>query len=334
MVKVVVGEESQVKLAENWLSKSGVPCQVGLVIGNLSGKLDRGFIFDLVPTPLNDNGVPACSIIGGAKDDRKKASKGKSLPHSFALFIDKDWLAEHAPLYMNFVWKNIQMGIVDLRNISRPNYPVLSLATCQLTLTSDFVEKAIIVGRMLVGGVKGVGIMCGPMRAHSKIQPSLLVRRLSCSCKSDSLAAPLLEVDWDERLLVHIGYSPLRWTCRNCSLASNITSGNLRPCDFKMGKILSTRCPYTRVQVAKDWLTFFIMAFQFMPKSLKANEDEQFDLGGVHDVEFLLPFMEDKYLEVCSQKEITGLLVFSGSVCSYAYSNSKEPSSQALTNIK
>lgn len=32
-----------------------------------------------------------------------------------------------------------------------------------------------------------------------------------------------------------------RWTCRNCSLASNITSGNLRPCDFKMGKILSTR---------------------------------------------------------------------------------------------
>lgn len=28
MVKVVVGEESQVKLAEDRLSKSGVPCQV------------------------------------------------------------------------------------------------------------------------------------------------------------------------------------------------------------------------------------------------------------------------------------------------------------------
>lgn len=70
--------------------------QVGLVIGNISGKLDRGFIFDLIPTPVNDNGEPACSIIGEAKDDRKKAPKGKSLPNSSTLFIDKDWLAEHA----------------------------------------------------------------------------------------------------------------------------------------------------------------------------------------------------------------------------------------------
>lgn len=65
-----------------------------------------------------------------------------------------------------------------------------------------------------------------------------------------------------------------------------------------------------------------------------AIEDEQFDSGGLHDVEFLLPFTEDKYLEACSQKEVIGLLVFSGSICSYAYSNSKEPVSQALTDIK
>ncbi|WMV13882.1 hypothetical protein MTR67_007267 [Solanum verrucosum] len=331
MVKVVVGEESQVKLAENRLSKSGVPCQVGLVIGNLSGKLDRGFIFDLIPTPLNDNGEPACSIIGGAKDDQKKASKGKSLPQSSALFIDKDWLAEHARQ----------------------------------------------VGRMLVGGMKVVGIYVWTNESSFKNSTITLCQ----AAKAVAEAAPLLEVDWDERLLVHIGYSPLRWTCRNCSLASNITSGNLRPCDFKMGKILSTRqafrCTYDfdlRIflfwhdNIDKEAKTSspFSLALERLPiyqgssskrlvdilhhgisihaKELKgakalidgklANEDEQFDLGGVHDVEFLLPFMEDKYLEVCSQKEITGLLVFSGSVCSYAYSNSKEPSSQALADIK
>lgn len=136
MVKAVVGEESQLKLAENRLSKSGLPCQVfnnifmcngiymhtyidkhnffwqvGLVIGNLSWKLDRGFVFDLIPTPPNDNGEPACSIIGGVKDDRKKASKGKSHPDSSALFIDKDWVAEHARqvhfypfFYFYFFW--------------------------------------------------------------------------------------------------------------------------------------------------------------------------------------------------------------------------------------
>ncbi|XP_055824972.1 uncharacterized protein LOC129893460 [Solanum dulcamara] len=306
MVKAVVGEESQLKLAENRLSKSGLPCQVGLVIGNLSWKLDRGFVFDLIPTPPNDNGEPACSIIGGVKDDRKKASKGKSHPDSSALFIDKDWVAEQARQ----------------------------------------------VGRMLLGGVKVVGIYVWTNESSFKNSTITLCQ----AAKAVAEAAPLMEVVWDERLLVHIGYSPLRWTCRNCSLASNITSGNLRPCDFKMGKILSTRqafrCTYDfdlRLPIcqgssSKRLADILHHGISIHAKELKgakalidgklATEDEQFDLGAVHDVEFLLPFMEDKYLEVCSQKEITGLLVFSGSVCSYAYSNSKEPSSQALAGIK
>ncbi|KAL3344098.1 hypothetical protein AABB24_023503 [Solanum stoloniferum] len=123
-----------------------------------------------------------------------------------------------------------------------------------------------------------------------------------------------------------------------------------------MGKILSTRqafrCTYDfdlrlpiyQCSSSKRLVDILHHGISIHAKELKgakalidgklANEDEQFDLGGVHDVEFLLPFMEEKYLEVCSQKEITGLLVFSGSVCSYAYSNSKEPSSQALADIK
>lgn len=96
MVKAVVGEEAQLKLAEERLTKSGPAAQIGLVIGKVSSSLDRGFIFDLVPTPLNDAGEPACSIVGGANDDRKKGTKGKSQADSSALFIDQDWVAEHA----------------------------------------------------------------------------------------------------------------------------------------------------------------------------------------------------------------------------------------------
>ncbi|XP_060187639.1 uncharacterized protein LOC132616898 isoform X1 [Lycium barbarum] len=303
MVKAVVGEESQLKLAENRLSKSGLPSQIGLVIGNIGWKLDRGFIFDLIPTPANDEGEAACSIVGGVKDDRKKASKGKD---SSALFIDKDWLAEHARQ----------------------------------------------VGRMLLGGMKVVGIYVWTNESSFKNSTITLCQ----AAKAVAEAAPLLEVDWDERLLVHIGYSPLRWTCRNCSLASNITSGSLRLCDLKMGKILGTRqafrctydfdlrLPICRGSSSKKLDDILHHGISIHGKELKgakalingklANEDEQFDLGGVHDVEFLLPFTEDKYLEVCSQKEVIGLLVFSGSVCSYAYSNSKEPASQALADIK
>jgi hypothetical protein len=93
----------------------------------------------------------------------------------------------------------------------------------------------------------------------------------------------------------------------------------------------------------------------------------------VHEVELLLPFMKDTYAEgvpgtfflfqlltrlffvmyplfyiiyffilnylftcckACSRKDVLGVLVFKGSVCSFAYLNSKEPISQAVTDIK
>jgi hypothetical protein len=83
-------------LISNFFSSSR---QVGLVIGKLSSKLDRGFIFDLVPTPPNDAGESACSLLETTKDDNKrKGFKSKSQPavDSSALNIDSDWVAEHA----------------------------------------------------------------------------------------------------------------------------------------------------------------------------------------------------------------------------------------------
>jgi hypothetical protein len=68
------------------------------VIGRLSSNLDRGFVFDLIPTPQNDAGEAACSLTATtSRDDKKKQSKSKlQSSDSSSLFVDKDWVAEHA----------------------------------------------------------------------------------------------------------------------------------------------------------------------------------------------------------------------------------------------
>jgi hypothetical protein len=68
-------------------------------------------VCDLIPTPQNDACEPACSAIESVKDDsKKKGSKGKAQSDSSVLFIDKDWVAEHArqvqqyySLYLHFI---------------------------------------------------------------------------------------------------------------------------------------------------------------------------------------------------------------------------------------
>ncbi|MCL7039746.1 hypothetical protein MKW94_015947, partial [Papaver nudicaule] len=77
---------------------------VGIVIGKISSSIDRGFVFDLIPTPPNDGGQPACYILESKEDSNKKnkSAKGKSQTQldssssSASLVIDSDWVAEHA----------------------------------------------------------------------------------------------------------------------------------------------------------------------------------------------------------------------------------------------
>uniref|UniRef100_A0A2P2JSM7 Zinc binding dehydrogenase n=1 Tax=Rhizophora mucronata TaxID=61149 RepID=A0A2P2JSM7_RHIMU len=268
MVKAVVGEETRLNLVEDRLSQSGLTSQVGLVIGKLSSALDRGFVFDLVPTPPNDAGEPACSLNQTAKDDKKKGSKSKSQAvDSSSLTIDKDWVAEHA------------------RQVSR----------------------------MLVGGIKVVGIYVWVSDNSFKNSTITLCQAV----KEVAEAAPISETDWDERLLIHICYSPRRWTCRNCMLTSNITSSSIRPCDFKMGRVLSSlqnfRCNYNfelRLPIFHDnasnapTLTASLShgisihskelrdAKAIINGDLVVNE-ESCSADGLHEVEMLLPFMKD-----------------------------------------
>ncbi|XP_062165360.1 uncharacterized protein LOC133871913 isoform X2 [Alnus glutinosa] len=309
MVKAVVGEETRLKSIEDRLSQSGLPVQVGLVIGKLSSPLDRGFIYDLVPTPANDAGEPACSLVETVKDDKKKGPKSKSqAADSSSLLIDHDWIAEHARQ----------------------------------------------VARMLVGGIKVVGIYIWVSDSAFKNSTITLCQTV----KAVAEATPVSEIDREERLLIHICYSPMRWTCRNCTWTSNITSSCLRPCDFKMGRVLASlqtfKCTYnfnlrwpifhesaSKVRTLSDVLRQGISHHAKELKDAKAVidgnlvlNDEPCTLDRVHEVELLLPFMKDTYAEACSQKDVLGVLAFNGSVCSFAYLNPKEPISQAVSDIK
>ncbi|TYI82614.1 hypothetical protein E1A91_D05G233100v1 [Gossypium mustelinum] len=310
MVKAVVGEESQLHLAEDRLSRSSEPAQVGLVIGKLNSALDRGFVFDLVPTPQNDAGQPACSVLEPAKDNKKKGSKSKSQTSdsSSNLVIDKDWVAEHA------------------RQVSR----------------------------MMVGGIKVVGIYVWASEAAFKNSTMVLCQTV----KGVAEAASTLEDDLDVRLLIHICYSPRRWTCRNCTLSSNITSSSLRPCDFKMGRVLTSlqtfKCLYnfdlrlpiyqektskseTLVDVLCNGISNYVKELQGAKAVIDGNlvvNDEACTTEGLHEVELLLPFMKDMYIEACSQKDVVGVVNFTGSLCSFSFLNSKEPISQAVADIK
>ncbi|KAA3453937.1 protein odr-4-like protein [Gossypium australe] len=62
--------------------------------------------------------------------------------------------------------------------------------------------------------------------------------------------------------------------------------------------------------------------------------DEACTTEGLHEVELLLPFMKDMYIEACSQKDVVGIVNFTGFLCSFSFLHSKEPISQAVADIK
>ncbi|KAF6147372.1 hypothetical protein GIB67_003270 [Kingdonia uniflora] len=63
-------------------------------------------------------------------------------------------------------------------------------------------------------------------------------------------------------------------------------------------------------------------------------EDQPCTSDSIHEVELLLPFMNNSSAEVCSQNEVVGAAIFSGCICSYSYLSPKEPLSQAIADMK
>ncbi|XP_010553851.1 PREDICTED: protein odr-4 homolog [Tarenaya hassleriana] len=308
MVKAVIGEETRLSSTEDRLSRSAIPAEVGLVIGKLSSAVDRGFVFDLIPTPNNDAGEPACSVME-AKDERKKSSRSKSQSSdASSLSIDSDWVAEHA------------------RQVSR----------------------------MLLGGMKVVGVYVWASDSSFKNSTMMVCQAI----KGVADAVQHLDSASDEALLIHICYSPRRWSCRSCLLGSSITSSNLRPCDLKMGRVLSSlqrfRCNYSfnlrfpicsvGESAAQTFTDILRQQLANHAKDLRSanalidgnlvHNDAPCNTDGEHEVELLFPFMKDAHVEAFSGKDVAGVLLVSGSICSYAYLYAKEPVSQAVDDIK
>uniref|UniRef100_A0A0E0QD79 Protein odr-4 homolog n=1 Tax=Oryza rufipogon TaxID=4529 RepID=A0A0E0QD79_ORYRU len=202
-------------------------------------------------------------------------------------------------------------------------------------------EHARQVSRMLLGGMTVIGIYIWASEASFKAtSPAVLSQVL----RAVSQVAPLYGTGVDERLLIHISYSPRRWACRICDMSS----GRLRPCDFKYSKLLASlqtfRCTYNfeiRLPVvqAEPFKKVISKAISHLTKQVqnaKALIDGVLFLDGMdntlegpHNVEFLVPFKNNLPAE-----GVAGLLLFAGSVSALAYLGPKESIAEVISDLK
>ncbi|XP_062196415.1 uncharacterized protein LOC133899441 [Phragmites australis] len=205
-------------------------------------------------------------------------------------------------------------------------------------------EHARQVSRMLLGGMSVIGIYIWASEASFKAtSPAVLsqvIRVVSHAWYGSG---------FDERLLIHISYSPRRWACRICEVAS----GSLRPCDFKYSKLLASlqtfRCTYNfeirlTVVQAEPFKTVILKAINHLTEEVQNakslidgdlfSEVINISTEGLHQVDFLVPFKNDVPVEECSLEGVAGLLRFAGSVSALAYLGPKESIAEAISDLK
>lgn len=216
-------------------------------------------------------------------------------------------------------------------------------------------EHAHQVSKMLVGGlhVMGIYVWCG----ESTFKNSSLV--LWQAVKTIARAVPVYENgEADERIVVHISYSPRRWSCRSCSLDGNFTSMSFRPCDLKMTKLLSTlqtftsiynfdiRLPLLRddIRNANDMKKILLKAISLLSKQLKSakalldgsliTNDKGSVAEGPHEIDMLVPFADVISVQAGSCEEVVGLVTFSGTIFAQAHTFPREPLLQTVEDLK
>ncbi|CAL5009244.1 unnamed protein product [Urochloa decumbens] len=205
-------------------------------------------------------------------------------------------------------------------------------------------EHARQVSRMLLGGMSVIGIYVWASEASFKAtSPAVLSQVIRAVSQAWYGRA------FTERLLIHISYSPRRLACRICE----VSSGSLRPCDFKYSKLLPSlqtfRCTYdfeirlTSVQ-AEPFKKAILKAINHLTEEVQNaralidghlfSEDIKISTEGPHQVDFLVPFKNAVPVEECSLEGVAGLLRFTGSVSALAYLGPKESISEAISDLK
>ncbi|KAI4972232.1 hypothetical protein ZWY2020_003157 [Hordeum vulgare] len=207
-------------------------------------------------------------------------------------------------------------------------------------------EHARQVSRMLLGGMTVIGIYIWSSEGSFKATPSAV---LSQVIRVVSQSVPWYGSDFDERLLLHLSYSPRRWACRICEMAS----GSLRPCDLKYSKLLASlqtfRCTYNfeirlTVQAAEPFKKVLSKAISHLTKEVQNakalidgdlfSDDMAITSEGPHAVDLLVPFKNNLPAGECSLEGVAGLLLFAGSVSALAYLGPKESISEAISDLK
>ncbi|KAF0899546.1 hypothetical protein E2562_020752 [Oryza meyeriana var. granulata] len=310
MVKAVVGDEAQLKALEGTLSSSSAPPPAQ--VGLIVGKLSA-----------SSDRVLAYSLIPTPPTDAGD-------PACFLRAASAGAKAKAKP-------KGGGKGAGAASSDAAPS----------LDFDADWVaEHARQVSRMLLGGMSVIGIYIWASEASFKAtSPSVL----SQVVRAVSQVAPLYGSGVDERLLIHISYSPRRWAYRICDMSS----GSLRPCDFKYSKLLASlqtfRCTYNfeiRLPIvqAEPFKKVISKAISHLTKEVQNakalidgvlfSDDMDNTLEGPHNVEFLVPFKDNLPAEECSLEGVSGLLLFAGSVSALAYLGPKESISEAISDLK
>uniref|UniRef100_A0A0D9X3D2 Protein odr-4 homolog n=1 Tax=Leersia perrieri TaxID=77586 RepID=A0A0D9X3D2_9ORYZ len=199
---------------------------------------------------------------------------------------------------------------------NKPNKPRPD-APSSLDFDVDWLaEHARQVSRMLLGGMSVIGIYIWASEASFKATSPAVFSQVAPWHGTAGV---------DERLLIHISYSPRRWACRIC----DVGSGSLRPCDFKLPVVQAE--PFKKViSKAIGHLTKEVQNAKASINGVMFSGDMDSTLEGPHNVEFLVPFKNN----LPAEEGVAGLLLFSGSVSASAYLGPKESISEAISDLK
>ncbi|MCO5605771.1 hypothetical protein L7F22_059955 [Adiantum nelumboides] len=215
------------------------------------------------------------------------------------------------------------------------------------------VEHARQVSKMLVGGISVMG--CFIIASENVFKSSVALLWQTSKLVALALQASSQKLSLDDMLLLHFSSSPRRVSCRNCSFESGYGSNSTRPCDWKVGRALSTlhsisclykfecRVPvYTNVPSKKQLLDILLSAADaetcrlesalFWSNGSLVGEDNTLIGDSDHEVELFLP-LNCSPTDIRSG-EVTGLALMSGSIQAHAYGFSRDPWSRAVKDLK
>nr|CAB3479612.1 unnamed protein product [Digitaria exilis] len=166
-------------------------------------------------------------------------------------------------------------------------------------------EHARQVSRMLLGGMSVIGIYVWASEASFKATPpavlSQVIRAVSQAWYGST---------FNERLLIHISYSPRRLTAVQAE-------------------------PFKKVILkAISHLTKEVQNARALVDGHLFSEDINIGTEDSHQVDFLVPFKNSVPVEECSLEGVDGLLRFAGSVSALAYLGPKESISEAISDLK